>query len=51
MAEKIVSIFGTSKAKEGDAVYKIAYETGKILVVSEGFVLLPGTKILRESPN
>ena len=31
MPEKIITLFGTAKAKPGSAAYKLAYETGKIL--------------------
>ncbi|MFA5291413.1 MAG: LOG family protein [Phycisphaerae bacterium] len=30
MTEKIITIFGTSKAKEGDEVFSLAYEFGKL---------------------
>lgn len=41
MDNKIVTIFGTSKAKEGDSVYELAYETGKLLAQA-GFTIVNG---------
>ena len=41
MDKKVVSIFGTSKAKEGDNIYKIAEETGRILAQT-GFTIANG---------
>jgi len=41
MAKKIISIFGTSRAEEGDSVFALAYETGRILAES-GFVIANG---------
>lgn len=41
MSEKAITVFGTSRAKEGDAVYKLAYETGRLLAVG-GFVIVNG---------
>jgi uncharacterized protein (TIGR00730 family) len=38
---KIVSIFGTSKTKEGDYAYTIAGETGKLLAQA-GFIIVNG---------
>jgi uncharacterized protein (TIGR00730 family) len=38
---KVVSIFGTSKAKEGDYAYTIAEETGKLLAQA-GFTIANG---------
>ncbi len=31
MSEKIITIFGTSRARPGDAAYTLAYKTGKLL--------------------
>ena len=41
MNKKIISLFGTSKAKEGDYAFKIAEETGKILAQA-GFTIANG---------
>jgi uncharacterized protein (TIGR00730 family) len=41
MNEKIVTIFGTGRAKSGDAAYKLAYETGKLLAQA-GFTIANG---------
>jgi len=41
MREKIISIFGTAKARPGDSVYQLAYETGKLLAKT-GFVIANG---------
>ncbi|MHC4220906.1 MAG: LOG family protein [Planctomycetota bacterium] len=34
MSEKVISIFGTSRAKEGDLVYDLALRTGKVLAAA-----------------
>jgi hypothetical protein len=31
MAEKVITIFGTARAKPGDRIYKLAEQTGKLL--------------------
>jgi len=31
MSEKIITIFGTGRAKAGDAAYEMAYRAGKVL--------------------
>lgn len=41
MREKIISIFGTAKARPGDLVYQLAQETGKLLAKT-GFVIANG---------
>ena len=41
MREKIISIFGTAKARPGDSVYQLAQETGKLLAKT-GFVIANG---------
>jgi uncharacterized protein (TIGR00730 family) len=41
MNNKVVSIFGTGKAKEDDVFYKLAEETGKVLAKS-GFTIANG---------
>ncbi len=41
MSEKIITIFGTGRAKPGDSVYELAYETGKILAQA-GFTIANG---------
>ncbi len=41
MDNKIVTIFGTSKAKEGDSVFNLAEDTGKLLAQS-GFTIVNG---------
>ncbi len=41
MDNKIVTIFGTSKAKEGDSVFELAQETGKLLAQA-GFTIVNG---------
>ncbi|MCE5339713.1 MAG: LOG family protein [Planctomycetaceae bacterium] len=41
MREKVVTIFGTSKAKEGDEVFNLAYQFGK-LCAEAGFVIANG---------
>ena len=41
MGEKIVTIFGTSKAKVGDEVYELAFEIGKLLTHA-GFTIANG---------
>lgn len=41
MAEKIVTIFGTSRAEEGDSIYALALETGRFLAQA-GFVIANG---------
>ena len=41
MSEKIVTIFGTSKAEPGDSVYAIAEQTGKLLA-GAGFTIANG---------
>ena len=40
-AKKVISVFGTSKAEEGDAVFQTAYEIGKGLA-ENGFVVANG---------
>ncbi len=39
--EKVITIFGTSKAKEGDGVFELAYEFGR-LCAEAGFVIANG---------
>ncbi|MFB0551851.1 MAG: LOG family protein [Phycisphaerae bacterium] len=41
MSEKIISIFGTGRARAGDATYQLAYEVGKLLVQA-GFTIANG---------
>lgn len=41
MSEKVISIFGTSKASPGQAAYTLAYETGKLLAQG-GFTIANG---------
>ncbi|MBW7988620.1 MAG: LOG family protein [Planctomycetes bacterium] len=41
MNKKTVTIFGTSKAGEGDSAYMLAYETGRLLVQA-GFTIANG---------
>ena len=41
MSEKTITIFGTSRAKEGDVVYELAYKTGRLLAEG-GFVIVNG---------
>ena len=41
MTEKIVTIFGTGRAKPGDSAYTLAYETGKLLAQA-GFTIANG---------
>ena len=41
MGEKIITIFGTSKAKPADTAYKLAEETGKLLAES-GYTIANG---------
>ena len=41
MAEKVVTIFGTSRAKECDAIYDLALETGRLLARA-GFAIANG---------
>ncbi len=41
MNEKTITIFGTAKARPGDAAYKLAYETGKELAHA-GFTIANG---------
>jgi uncharacterized protein (TIGR00730 family) len=41
MNNKVISIFGTGKAKEGDFIYKIAEETGRVLAQA-GFSIANG---------
>ncbi len=41
MANKIITLFGTSRAKAGDDIYKLAYETGKLLAAN-GFTIANG---------
>ena len=41
MNEKIITIFGTGRAKPGDAAYALAYELGKLLVEA-GFTIANG---------
>lgn len=41
MTEKIVTIFGTSKVKDGDKVFNLAYELGK-LCAEAGFTIANG---------
>jgi uncharacterized protein (TIGR00730 family) len=41
VSEKIVTIFGTGKAKPGDSAYQLAYETGRLLSEA-GFTIANG---------
>jgi len=41
MSEKIISIFGTGRARAGDATYRLAYEVGKLLAQA-GFTIANG---------
>ena len=41
MSEKIITIFGTGRAREGDSAYQLAYEVGKLLVQA-GFTIANG---------
>ena len=41
MSEKAVTIFGTGRAKPGDSVYRLAYETGRLLAQA-GFTIVNG---------
>ena len=41
MGEKIITIFGTGKARAGDATYQLAYEVGKLLAEA-GFTVANG---------
>ena len=41
MSERIITIFGTGRAKPGDAAYSLAYETGKLLAQA-GFTIANG---------
>lgn len=41
MNEKTITIFGTAKARPGDAAYELAYETGKLLAQA-GFTVANG---------
>ena len=41
MRERIITIFGTAKAKAGDLAYELAYQTGKLLA-QQGFVIANG---------
>lgn len=41
MDKKTITIFGTSRAQEGDSAYKLAYETGKLLAQT-GFNIANG---------
>lgn len=41
MNEKTITIFGTAKARPGDAAYELAYETGKLLAQA-GFTIANG---------
>ena len=41
MTEKVVTIFGTGRAKAGDAAYALAYETGTLLAQA-GFAIANG---------
>ncbi|MBN2588406.1 MAG: LOG family protein [Sedimentisphaerales bacterium] len=39
--KKVITIFGTSKAKEGDSVFELAQETG-LLLAQAGFTIVNG---------
>jgi uncharacterized protein (TIGR00725 family) len=41
MSNDTITIFGTGRAKEGDSVYKLAYETGRLLAKA-GFIIANG---------
>ncbi len=41
MSEKIITIFGTGRAREGDLAYQLAYEAGKLLAEA-GFTIANG---------
>lgn len=41
MSEKIITIFGTSRAKSGDAAYILAYKTGELLAQA-GYTIANG---------
>ena len=41
MSEKTITIFGTGRAKQGDANFQLAYETGKLLAQA-GFTVANG---------
>jgi len=41
MGEKVITIFGTGRAKAGDAAYEMAYRAGKVLAEA-GFVVANG---------
>jgi uncharacterized protein (TIGR00725 family) len=41
MFEKVITIFGTSKAKEGDGVFELAYQFGR-LCAEAGFAIANG---------
>jgi len=41
MSEKIITIFGTSRARPGDSIYKLAYESG-MLLAKAGFTIANG---------
>lgn len=41
MADKMITIFGTSKAKPADEIFELAYETGKVLAEA-GFTIANG---------
>lgn len=41
MKDKTITIFGTSRAKEGDSIFSLAFETGRLLARS-GFTIANG---------
>jgi len=41
MSEKIITIFGTSNAKDGDKIFNLAYELGR-LCAQAGFIIANG---------
>ncbi|HUW19042.1 MAG TPA: LOG family protein [Sedimentisphaerales bacterium] len=41
MSERIIALFGTCRAKDGDSVWNLAYETGKVLAQG-GFAIANG---------
>jgi len=41
MAEKVITIFGTARAKPGERIYKLAEQTGKVLAQA-GFTIANG---------
>ena len=41
MSEKVITIFGTGRAKAGDAAYEMAYRAGRLLAEA-GFVIANG---------